>query len=225
MTSSLISPATPSGKPWTWSTCRNTTTAKGRARYSRVRRTLGVIQRSGRGRIPALPGRAQSRCAGPEHLSEHAHHPDSESRPVGHPRDAAAQFDFDDDASQNQNDPVTSYTGGGNWGIATDNTGGSRNRRGGSALKADFGRISSAPKFGTREIWTLQGGFNWDHPIHIHFEEGQILARNGSLSHVPPAEKRPQGCLSSARQRQRNHHHAVPRLGRHVYGALPQHHA
>jgi manganese oxidase len=98
-------------------------------------------------------------------------------------------FTFDDRANQNNNDPVTSYTGGGNWGIATDNTGGSRNRRGGSALKADFGRISSAPKFGTRETWTLQGGRNWDHPIHIHFEEGQILARNGSLSNVPQAER------------------------------------
>jgi manganese oxidase len=98
-------------------------------------------------------------------------------------------FTFDDRASQNNNDPVTSYTGGGNWGIATDNTGGTSRRTGGSALKADFGRISAAPKFGTREIWTLQGGFNWDHPIHIHFEEGQILARNGSLSNVPQAER------------------------------------
>jgi manganese oxidase len=98
-------------------------------------------------------------------------------------------FTFDDRASQNNNDPVTSYTGGGNWGIATDNTGGSSRRTGGSALKADFGRISAAPKFGTREIWTLQGGFDWDHPIHIHFEEGQILARNGSLSNVPQAER------------------------------------
>jgi manganese oxidase len=98
-------------------------------------------------------------------------------------------FTFDDRATQNNNDPVTSYTGGGNWGIAADNTGGSRNRRGGSALKADFGRISAAPKFGTRETWTLQGGFNWDHPIHIHFEEGQILARNGSASNVPAWEK------------------------------------
>ena len=134
-------------------------------------------------------------------------------------------FTFDDRASQNNNDPVTSYTGGGNWGIATDNTGGSRNRRGGSALKADFGRISSAPKFGTRETWTLQGGFNWDHPIHIHFEEGQILARNGSASNVPACREGPQGCLPPERKRQRDHHHAVPRLGRHVYGALPQHHA
>jgi FtsP/CotA-like multicopper oxidase with cupredoxin domain len=111
--------------------------------------------------------------------------PDLSAIPVTRER----RFTFDDRANQNQNDPVTSYTGGGNWGIGTENTGGSRNRRGGSALKADFGRISSAPKFGTREIWTLQGGFNWDHPIHIHFEEGHILARNGSLSNVPQAER------------------------------------
>ncbi|HXA85703.1 MAG TPA: multicopper oxidase domain-containing protein, partial [Candidatus Dormibacteraeota bacterium] len=111
--------------------------------------------------------------------------PDLSAIPVARQR----LFTFDDRASQNQNDPVTSYTGGGNWGIAADNTGGSSRRSGGSALKADFGRISSAPQFGTREIWTLQGGFNWDHPIHIHFEEGQILARNGSLSNVPQAER------------------------------------
>ena len=33
------------------------------------------------------------------------------------------------------------------------------------------------------------GGGGWDHPIHIHFEEGQILARNGSASNVPAWEK------------------------------------
>jgi FtsP/CotA-like multicopper oxidase with cupredoxin domain len=42
----------------------------------------------------------------------------------------------------------------------------------------------------TREVWTLQnGGGGWDHPIHIHFEEGQILARNGSAANVPSWEK------------------------------------
>jgi FtsP/CotA-like multicopper oxidase with cupredoxin domain len=111
--------------------------------------------------------------------------PDLSAIPIARTR----QFTFDNFANQTQNDPVTSYTGGGNWGIAADNTGGSRFSRGGSALKADFGRISSAPKFGTREVWVLKGGFNWDHPIHIHFEEGQILARNGSLSNVPQAER------------------------------------
>jgi FtsP/CotA-like multicopper oxidase with cupredoxin domain len=28
------------------------------------------------------------------------------------------------------------------------------------------------------EIWKLEGGFNWQHPIHIHFEEHQIVSRN-----------------------------------------------
>ena len=50
--------------------------------------------------------------------------------------------------------------------------------------------MSAAPKFGTREVWNLinsDGG--WDHPIHIHFEEGQILARNGSINNVRPQER------------------------------------
>ncbi|HXB71228.1 MAG TPA: multicopper oxidase domain-containing protein [Candidatus Acidoferrales bacterium] len=67
------------------------------------------------------------------------------------------------------------------WTIKTD---------GGQGLGADYRRISAAPKQGTREIWTLKnGGGGWDHPIHIHFEEGQILARNGSLSNVPAWER------------------------------------
>jgi FtsP/CotA-like multicopper oxidase with cupredoxin domain len=96
------------------------------------------------------------------------------------------RFVFDNRASQNQNDPITTYTGNGQWGIATENTGGSSRHRGGSALLADFGRISSQPAFGTCEEWTLVGGFNWDHPIHIHFEEGQIQSRNGQAP--SPAE-------------------------------------
>jgi FtsP/CotA-like multicopper oxidase with cupredoxin domain len=67
------------------------------------------------------------------------------------------------------------------WGIKTDL---------GTMLTADYGRVSAAPTPGTREIWTLKnGGGGWDHPIHIHFEEGQILARNGSASNVPAWEK------------------------------------
>jgi FtsP/CotA-like multicopper oxidase with cupredoxin domain len=70
---------------------------------------------------------------------------------------------------------------GGPWGIKTDD---------GVMLNADFGRISAAPKMGTREIWTLRnGGGGWDHPIHIHFEEGQILERDGSFANVPLAER------------------------------------
>src|SRR4029077_8672227 len=67
------------------------------------------------------------------------------------------------------------------WGVKTD---------GGTMLQADYGRVSAAPTPGTREIWTLKnGGAGWDHPIHIHFEEGQILARNGSASNVPAWER------------------------------------
>jgi manganese oxidase len=89
-------------------------------------------------------------------------------------------FEFGSGGNQDTNDPVSSFFGP--WGIKTDDQG--------PTLNADFGRISAAPKFGTREIWTLKnGGGGWDHPIHIHFEEGQILARNGSASNVPSWEK------------------------------------
>ena len=42
---------------------------------------------------------------------------------------------------------------------------------------------SAQPKRNTAEIWILKGGGDWSHPIHIHFEEGRILSRNGA----PPA--------------------------------------
>src|SRR6476659_2392685 len=67
------------------------------------------------------------------------------------------------------------------WGVKTD---------GGTMLQADYGRVSAAPTPGTREIWTLKNaGAGWDHPVHIHFEEGQILARNGSAANVPAWER------------------------------------
>ncbi len=34
-------------------------------------------------------------------------------------------------------------------------------------------------KRNTAEQWNLSGGFNWSHPIHIHFEEYQLMTRNG----------------------------------------------
>jgi manganese oxidase len=69
----------------------------------------------------------------------------------------------------------------GPWGISTN---------GGQTLAADYARISAAPKLGTREIWHLDnGGGGWDHPIHIHFEEGQVLDRDGSYANVPLWER------------------------------------
>ena len=98
--------------------------------------------------------------------------PDLSGVPVVHER----IMEFGRGADQNQNDPVTSAFGP--WGIKTDN---------GSMLAADFGRVSAAPRSGTREIWTLRnGGGGWDHPVHIHFEECQTLAREGTT--VPPWE-------------------------------------
>ncbi|KQT11076.1 hypothetical protein ASG30_09495 [Ramlibacter sp. Leaf400] len=49
-------------------------------------------------------------------------------------------------------------------------------------------RPIATPKVGTAEIWNLvnpSGG--WAHPIHIHFEEGRILQRNGR---EPPEHER-----------------------------------
>lgn len=71
--------------------------------------------------------------------------------------------------------------GEGPWGISVD---------GGSKYDANYNNISAAPKLGSREVWHLvNDGGGWDHPIHIHFEEGQILARNGSYANVPLAER------------------------------------
>jgi FtsP/CotA-like multicopper oxidase with cupredoxin domain len=36
-------------------------------------------------------------------------------------------------------------------------------------------------KRGNAEIWELQGGRDWQHPIHIHFEEHQVIERNRNL--------------------------------------------
>jgi len=101
--------------------------------------------------------------------------PDLSAVPVARAR----IFEFGRGAAQTTNDPVSSFFGP--WGVKTDN---------GSMLAADFGRVSAAPRSGTREIWTLRnGGGGWDHPVHIHFEEGQILARDGKASNVPAWEK------------------------------------
>jgi len=75
---------------------------------------------------------------------------------------------------------ITAFVGP--WGIKTDDQG--------DTLDADYGRITAGPGYGTRETWTLKnGGGGWDHPIHIHFEEGQVLNRDGDPNAVPAWEK------------------------------------
>lgn len=113
--------------------------------------------------------------------------PDLSQIPVAKTRN----FVFDNNPNVDTNDPVTTFiTGAGGqrpeWGIATD---GQRN-----ALAADFGRITAAPSFGTRETWTLTNASDrWDHPIHIHFEEGQILSRTDNRGNTVPIPLAEQG--------------------------------
>jgi manganese oxidase len=74
------------------------------------------------------------------------------------------------------------------WTIKTD---------GGRGLNANMKRVSALVSKGSVEIWTLNQeedaeGLNevpggWTHPVHIHFEEGQILSRDGK---PPPAWER-----------------------------------
>jgi FtsP/CotA-like multicopper oxidase with cupredoxin domain len=44
----------------------------------------------------------------------------------------------------------------------------------------DYNRVDAQVKKGTAEKWVIRNGSRrWSHPIHIHFEEYQILSRNG----------------------------------------------
>ncbi len=57
------------------------------------------------------------------------------------------------------------------WTIKTD---------GGQGFTMDPHRVSAAPKMGNVEIWNIKnGGGGWSHPVHVHFEEGQVLDRDG----------------------------------------------
>ncbi len=60
------------------------------------------------------------------------------------------------------------------WTIATD---------GGQGFAMDPHRITANVTQSQYEIWHLRGGSGWAHPVHIHFEEGQILSRGGA---APP---------------------------------------
>ena len=48
-----------------------------------------------------------------------------------------------------------------------------------NGLPFDANRVSASVQRNSREVWTLQGGSGWWHPVHIHFEEHQVLSRNG----------------------------------------------
>lgn len=56
---------------------------------------------------------------------------------------------------------------------------------GGDMLSANLNRVSAAPELGDIEVWHFRNGGNgWSHNVHVHFEEGRILTRDGE----PPPE-------------------------------------
>ncbi len=62
------------------------------------------------------------------------------------------------------------------WGIKTDGEGPMR--------LANFNQVTAAPEIGDLEIWHIEnGGGGWSHNVHVHFEEGRILTRDGK---APP---------------------------------------
>jgi len=48
----------------------------------------------------------------------------------------------------------------------------------------DENRVNAKPKVGEPEIWILESGGGWVHPVHIHLSEFFILSRDGK---APPA--------------------------------------
>ncbi len=68
------------------------------------------------------------------------------------------------------------------WTIRTD---------GGQGLGMDPHQVAAAPRTNRWEIWHLNSGDGWSHPVHIHFEEGRILSRaNGLVPLSVPAWER-----------------------------------
>ncbi|NOT39619.1 MAG: multicopper oxidase domain-containing protein [Alphaproteobacteria bacterium] len=61
------------------------------------------------------------------------------------------------------------------WTIKTD---------GGQGLGTDIHRIDAAPNKGDVEIWRVSTDGGWAHPVHIHFEEGQIIGRDGGAPKI-----------------------------------------
>jgi len=76
--------------------------------------------------------------------------------------------------------PFDHPTGPEPWGVKVN---------GGAAYHADMRRVSNLPRPGDIEHWTILSGGGWGHPLHLHFEEGKTIARNGKLSNLHPQER------------------------------------
>ncbi|MEQ1784033.1 MAG: multicopper oxidase domain-containing protein [Hyphomonadaceae bacterium] len=72
------------------------------------------------------------------------------------------------------------------WTIKTDN--GVAGVVAGGGLGADIKRTSVGMDTGLTEIWSIENNSGgWSHPVHVHFEEGRILSRDGK---APPIWER-----------------------------------
>jgi hypothetical protein len=139
--------------------------------------------------------------------------------PTGGPRGIETQND-----TLNGANPATYTVTSGELGVGNDDAN--------CQLKADFGRITSAPTSGTAsgtgEVWTRSGaaGTAWDHPVPHPLREGQIIERTSGGAGIPipgwEQGRKDVYRLRTRRNLHRNVVHTVPRLERHVHGALPQ---
>jgi FtsP/CotA-like multicopper oxidase with cupredoxin domain len=80
--------------------------------------------------------------------------------------------------------------------------------------------IETAKNSGGLEVWRLVNSGTWSHPVHIHFEEGIILRRNGK--EPPEWEKWARKDVYRIRRYGRDRA-TVSRICRYLHGALPQH--
>ena len=72
------------------------------------------------------------------------------------------------------------------WSIKTDN--GVAGVDSGGSLTADMKRVTAGMDSGLLEVWDIQNNSGgWSHPVHVHFEEGRILSRDGR---APPIWER-----------------------------------
>jgi len=54
-------------------------------------------------------------------------------------------------------------------------------------LSMDPHQVAVATQVGRWEVWEFESGDGWAHPVHVHFEEGRILSRDGR---PPPSWER-----------------------------------
>lgn len=107
-----------------------------------------------------------------------APYPDSSMNPAAYeegglsmiPRPTFTQAELDNATHRSFDFGRSSGTDDAPWTVKTD---------GGAGYNMDPRRLSAAPNIGDVEIWHMKTGGGWSHPIHVHFEEGQILHRDG----------------------------------------------